>query len=45
MWIIRIVEMGENLPSVLQSESVAWDRIVAVKFFCISDLEKWKSGC
>ena len=44
MWIFRSAEMGENLPSILQSESVAWDRIVAAKFFLFSCLGKWKSG-
>ena len=36
--------MGETLPSALQSESVAWDRIVAAKDFLFSCLGKWKSG-
>ena len=42
MWIFRSVEMGVILPSALQSERAAWNRIVAAKFLFLSDLEKWE---
>ena len=44
IWIFRSAEMGESPPSTLQSESVAWDRIVVATFCFFCCLGKWKSG-